>query len=179
MATLATTGCLGGGGGGGGGGEAAEITVTADAFEDGGSIPDKYAKSGDNVSPKLSLEGVPEEGVDGDLAVVMTDEDTDGPTIHWAMWSIPARRSVIPEGVEQTSSLLRLGNALQAENDLGTVGYTGPDPPSGETHTYKFHVYALASEIDVEAGAPASDARSAIQDADLAAEGSLEGTYGG
>ncbi len=176
-ATVATAGCLGGGGGGGGG-EQASIGVTSEAFDDGGSIPQVHTRDGENVSPVLSIDDVPENAAGGGTALVMTDQTTSEPTYHWVLWNLRVSRGVIPEDISRGESILTLGNANQATNYDDVVGYTGPNPPEGESHTYRFTVHALGSSIDAEGGDPAGEVASAIEGASIAS-GSLEGTYGG
>jgi Raf kinase inhibitor-like YbhB/YbcL family protein len=41
-----------------------------------------------------------------------------------------------------------MGNGgFQGINDFGHLGFSGPCPPKGETHTYFTHVYALDTEL--------------------------------
>jgi Raf kinase inhibitor-like YbhB/YbcL family protein len=42
--------------------------------------------------------------------------------------------------------------AKQGTNDMGTIGYVGPSPPSG-THRYAFKIYALDTMLNLEPGA--------------------------
>jgi Raf kinase inhibitor-like YbhB/YbcL family protein len=51
---------------------------------------------------------------------------------------------------------------VQSENGKGTVGYTGPCPPSG-THTYLMQVYALDKTTGVANGSSAADLIQAIE----------------
>ncbi len=118
-----------------------DISISSPAFEHGGAIPAKYSAEGDNVSPELVFDNVP----DGtrQLAVICHDPDaplTDGFT-HWVLYGIPADTKSIPEGG---------GDAFtEGPNDFGNQGYGGPAPPPGHnTHHYFFHVYALDTELD-------------------------------
>jgi|APHM01.1.fsa_nt_gi phospholipid-binding protein, PBP family len=70
-------GCLGDDDSSGDGGAFTDdFTVTSGAFEDGGTIPERYTADGENVSPPLTVEGLP-EGVET-LAVVVDDPDAPG-----------------------------------------------------------------------------------------------------
>ena len=50
-----------------------EFTLTSDAFTDGESIPARFTCDGDDVSPALKWQGVPDEAQS--LALIMDDPD--------------------------------------------------------------------------------------------------------
>ena len=53
--------------------------------------------------------------------------------------------------------------AVEAKNDAGTSGWTGPCPPKGSAaHHYVFTLYALTSASGVTAGMSGNDAIAAI-----------------
>lgn len=105
-------------------------------FENNGHIPSRFTCDGEDVSPQLSWEDVPDETES--FAVSVTDPDASGGEfIHWLVYNIPKEvrsfeRASLPEGVKQV------------ENDFRMRDYGGPCPPSG-THRYIFTVYALDS----------------------------------
>src|SRR5215213_11192185 len=75
----------------------ATIRLTSAAFEDGGSIPERFTCDGDDVSPPLSWAGVP-EGAKA-LALVMEDPDApDGTFVHWVLLDIPPREAALAAG---------------------------------------------------------------------------------
>ncbi|MDH5363449.1 MAG: YbhB/YbcL family Raf kinase inhibitor-like protein, partial [Aigarchaeota archaeon] len=105
-------------------------------FENNGHIPSRFTCDGEDVSPQLSWEDVPDETES--FAVSVTDPDASGGEfIHWLVYNIPKEvrsfeQASLPEGVKQV------------ENDFRMRDYGGPCPPSG-THRYIFTVYALDS----------------------------------
>ena len=106
-------------------------------FEDDGVIPSKFTCDGDNVSPQLSWENVP----DGAKSLALSVEDPDairGTFIHWLVYDLPKEVT----GFDQ-ASLPR--EARQVTNDFGKEDYGGPCPPWG-THRYIFTMYALDVE---------------------------------
>jgi len=60
-------------------------------------------------------------------------------------------------------------------NGRGEVGYSGPCPPGGE-HRYRFRLFALDAEVDLEAGATLAEVETAIADHVLALS-ELVGTF--
>ena len=44
-------------------------------------------------------------------------------------------------------------NRSTGSNSFGTIGYSGPCPPRGQTHRYFFKVYGLDAELDLAPGA--------------------------
>jgi Raf kinase inhibitor-like YbhB/YbcL family protein len=117
-----------------------KITLTSDAFSEGGDIPAVHTCVGENISPGLSWDPVP-KGVQS-LVLIMDDPDRSGETVsHWVVYDIP------PDTTGLTPSQPRIrtlsDGSLQGVNDFRTTGYTGPCPNKGEKHSYHFHLYAI------------------------------------
>ena len=146
-----------------------DMILTSPVFEDAGRLPDKYAYKSENINPPLNVEGVPESAAT--LALVVDDPDAREATgkvfDHWVVWNIDPDCSRIPEGWDV--------DALEGENGIGETGFLGFNPPDNE-HTYKFKLYALDSELDIEAGSSKETLESAM-DGKIVAEALLEGTF--
>lgn len=116
------------------------LTVTSDAFQQGGTIPAKHTCKGDDVSPPLTWTGAPE----GTKSYALVVDDPDAPDAvftHWLLYDIPADTAELPAGVRAQEKLSN--GALQGRNDFGKTGYGGPCPPPGHPHHYRFTLYAL------------------------------------
>ena len=172
---LAALGC-------GGGGRSASpfpkaslsLTVSSDAFAPMGAIPVRYTCDGDNVSPPLAWSGAP--GGTASFALVMDDPDAPrGTFVHWVLYNLPAGIQSLPEGV-LTVERLESG-ALQGGNSAGRLGYTGPCPPRGPAHRYRFSVYALDTTLPLAPGVSQSELEKAMA-GHVLARGQLVGTYG-
>ncbi len=125
--------------------------IIKSAFEDGGFIPEEYTADGRDISPPLIIENVPPKAET--LAIIVDDPDAPmGTFTHWLIWNIPADVNEISKNIEKKGNVKELNGALQGENDFNELGYMGPAPPSG-VHTYRFFVYALDGQLDLEAGA--------------------------
>ena len=115
------------------------LAMRTSAFADGKTIPAKYTRDGDNLSPPLAWSGTPP----GTRSFALIVEDPDAPNgtfYHWAMFNIPADRDGLSEGIGDSAS----GGAKFAINDFGNIGYDGPEPPIGHgTHHYHFRLAAL------------------------------------
>lgn len=123
-----------------------ELTVTSDAFNNGGTIPIQYTGKGEDISPSLNLSTISENAVS--IAIIMDDLDVPiiGTYNHWVIWNIPVQ-NVIPENIPYGTVVESLGNAVQG-NGYGKHRYRGPKPPFG-THRYQFHVFILDCELDL------------------------------
>ncbi len=136
------------------GGVAVVLTVTA-PWADGDTIPEAYRCAGPEASPEISWTGVPADAKS--LALVLVDEDAPEYT-HWVVANIdPATSALLAGSVDP--------NAVQATNSAGTIGFSGPCPPEGETHAYSLSLYALDQVLEVQNG----DDGAAMQDAIYAA----------
>jgi Raf kinase inhibitor-like YbhB/YbcL family protein len=128
--------------------ETATIKIGSPAFQEGGMIPERYSCYGDNISPPLSWEGVP-EGTKS-MALIVDDPDAPGGTfVHWVLYDLPADLEGLPENLPSGKGLPIGGE--EGINSTNQTGYTGPCPPSG-THRYFFKVYALDEKLKLPAG---------------------------
>jgi len=120
--------------------DAGELTLASPDFENGGVIPKRFTRYGENRQPPLLFANVPPEAAS--LAVMVEDPDAPkGTFTHWIVFNLDPKLS----GVVENSSL---EGAQQGLNDAGRIGYTGPFPPSGE-HRYFFRLYALDCRLDL------------------------------
>ena len=142
------------------------FAFTQSGVVEGEPIDSRYTCDGEDVSPALAWEGVPEGTAE--LALVMEDPDAPGGTFtHWLVYGLDPGETQLPEGADP---------ALQGTNDFGNVGYGGPCPPGGETHDYVFRLLALDQELELEEGASRDDLLGAVEGR-VVAEATLTGSY--
>jgi Raf kinase inhibitor-like YbhB/YbcL family protein len=168
---VAIAGCTSESGNKNGGGTSMKLTSTA--FDDGGTIPVQYTSNGANISPPLSWSSAP----GGTKAFAILCEDLDSPSgtfTHWIIFNIPADVTQLTEGIPTQNTLSN--GAKQGNNDFGTIGYSGPAPPSG-VHRYTFILYALDSQLNLNPGVTRGDFLKAAE-AHTLAQTRLTGRYG-
>ena len=121
-------------------------------WAEGATVGEPYKCGKADASPALQWSGVP-EGVTS-LAIVLTDDDAPD-YVHWVVANIaPTVTGIAAGGMP--------GGAVQATNSAGTVGYTGPCPPDGETHEYSLTLYALDQMLEFADGDPGTAMQEAI-----------------
>ena len=148
--------------------QAGPFTLTSSAFDQGGSIPRRYACDGQDTSPPLAWTGAP--GETRTLALVMTDPDANG-FVHWVFFNVAASASGgIPAGFSESPD-----GPAQGKNSFGRVGYGGPCPPSG-THRCVFRLLALDAALPL-AGTPSARQVLDAADGHILAEAKLTATY--
>jgi Raf kinase inhibitor-like YbhB/YbcL family protein len=129
------------------------MTISSPAFEDGGTIPERYTREGGNMRPTLQFKDVP-AGAQS-LVLIMDNPDApQGPFTHWIVYNLsPATREL---NGNVTPTMLR-----QGRNDYGQDSYSGPKSPSGE-HRHFFRLYALDSQLEITHGASRLDVEEAM-----------------
>lgn len=132
------------------------LKLWTDAFTEGGPIPRKHAREGEDLAPPVQWKNAP-EGTQS-FAMIMEDPDApDGAFTHWIRYDLPADSEGMPEGDADVGK--------QGRNDFQIVGYGGPHPPPrhGE-HRYFFRLYALdVDSVGLEEGANAQQVQAAIE----------------
>src|SRR6476469_494608 len=75
---------------------AAKLSVTSSAFQQGQSIPAKYTCDGENISPPLKWTDAPT--ATKSFALISDDPDAPmGTWVHWVVYSIPAATTELAE----------------------------------------------------------------------------------
>ncbi len=149
----------------------AMVLVSA-AFLAGESIPTRYSLYGENLSPDLTWDKVPEST--RSFALICRDPDAPSGTFyHWVVFDIPDSVRSLPEGLGQDASVPSGGT--QGTNSFRQVGYDGPKPPAG-THRYYFDMYALDEVLALDQTATAGLLLKAIK-GHVLAQASLMGKY--
>ncbi len=127
----------------------AQSTFTLKSKEIGGQATNKqvfkgFGCTGENISPELYWENVPE----GTRSFAVTMYDPDAPTgsgfWHWVVFDIPADARELKSDAGNLSRNLAPAGCIQSVTDFGQPGYGGPCPPEGHGfHTYLITLYAL------------------------------------
>lgn len=122
-------------------GEVPSFPVTSTDLAEGAKISEPQL-GGNDVSPQLKWENLPE----GTKSIAITCYDPDAPTAagfwHWAVFNIDPATTEIPTGGSDN-----IPGATTLKGDSGIRGYYGPKPPEGHgPHRYLFAVHALDVE---------------------------------
>ena len=131
------------------------MEITSSAFTETDFMPARYTCDGENISPPLGWEGVPQEAE----SLVLLCEDIDsveGIWSHWVVYRIPPSQQGLEEDLDlsrESSSSGRPSDMLEGKNDFGEIGYGGPCPSDGKAHRYRFRLLALKEPLDLPAGA--------------------------
>jgi hypothetical protein len=143
------------------------LELISPAFEQGRPIPRKYSCEGDNASPPLSWSTPPE----GTRSLALIVHDPDAPTgdfTHWVAWAIDPGAGGLAEGEHPPA---------EGANGFGENGYGGPCPPPGHgAHRYQHELFALDTELDLEAESSREQLEDAMEGHVLGG-GELLGTY--
>jgi len=154
------------------GGKNMDIIIKSPAFVPGGKIPGKYTCDGMDISPPLTWT----QGPEGTKTFALICDDPDAPMgtwVHWVLFNLPADITEFRENVPPERELE--SGAKQGMNDFRKIGYGGPCPPGG-VHRYFFKLYALDTEINLEAGATKEELLKAME-GHILAEGQIIGRY--
>mgnify|MGYP001266242057 CR=1 FL=1 len=135
------------------------MQITSNAFKNQDTIPDKYTCQGQNINPPFNISEVPNEA----KSLVLVVEDPDAPTgtwIHWTLWNIDPKTTIIYEDDIPT-------NAVEGTTSFGKPGWGGPCPPSG-THRYFFKLFALNTMLNIPATSTIAELSKAMEGHTLA-----------
>ena len=121
-------------------------------------LPDRTALNGldchgPNTSPALDWGGAPANTQS--YAIVFDDYEARGGDgfVHWVMYNIPAAATHLDENAGAAGIDLA-GGGRNAYNDFLRRDYSGPCPPEGPPHKYRFTIYALDMPSIDDAGTP-------------------------
>jgi len=124
------------------------MTLSAPDIHPGKPMPQTYAATGKDISPKLNWSA----GPPGTKSFVLLMEDPDGggttPIVHWLAYNIPPEIHALTHAMRNIGDPASPLGLLQGWNDHGSVGYSGPRPPVGApAQHYVFQIFALDSVL--------------------------------
>lgn len=134
------------------------MVVRSPAFVHEGVIPSKYTCDGDNCSPPLAIDGVPQNTAS--LVLIVDDHDVptairpDGVWDHWVVFNMPPTTSRIGEGAAPAG--------IAGISTSNRLTYGGPCPPDGE-HRYFFKIYALDTVLRLSQGSTKHEVLQAME----------------
>ncbi len=123
------------------------MNIISSAFQEGKSIPAKYAyqgvEGGKNISLPFTWTEVP--GNTKSLALSIIDPHPVAKNwVHWFIVNIPKDITALTEG---SSGKTMPKGSKELFNTYGSLGYGGPEPPKGSgAHPYVTTLYALNVE---------------------------------
>lgn len=156
--------------------EKMSFLLTSTALVNGDPIPVQYTCQGEDVSPPLQWEGLPEETAS--LVLIVDDPDAPDPKapkmtwVHWVLYNLPPGAIGLEEGV-MTENLPT--GTRQGLNDWKRTGYGGPCPPIGR-HRYFHKLYALDTVL-TGLDHPTKAQVEAAMKGHIVAKAELVGTY--
>ncbi len=151
----------------------ASITVTSPSFAEGARIPVDHTCDGKELIPELVLSSPPENTKS--LVLFVEDPDAPGGTfVHMVAFNVSPDLRKLTSGTELTNAG---ENARFGLNDFNVAHYSGPCPPRGEAHRYRFRVVALDTVLNLPEGTPRGQIDEAI-DGHIIGEGYLTGHFG-
>src|SRR5579862_7903656 len=124
--------------------ELASITVTSPAFTEGTRIPVDETCDGKDLMPEIVLSSPP----DNTKSLLLLVEDPDAPNgtfTHMTAFNLSPDLRKLPGGTDlgpQAGTDARFG-----VNDFQVTRYSGPCPPKGEVHRYRWRVLAIDTTI--------------------------------
>ena len=140
------------------------MKITSPAFKNNELMPAKYTCDGEDISPPLGIENIP----DGTKTLALICDDPDAPVgnwVHWVVFDI----EVVGEIKENSIP------GKQGINDFRRKNYGGPCPPSG-THRYFFKIYALDTKLGLNEGISKKELEKSMK-AHIMQEAQLVGLY--
>lgn len=151
------------------------LSVTSEAWPDGGEIPMHYSGVGDNKSPAFefhwSLAGNAANAPENlqSYAVIFHDIEnstnkTATDTLHWSAFNIPGTAKGLPEGLDKGDlpDGTRNGPGIAQRGD-NPGAYFGPGAGVGPFHHYVFEFYALDTKLDLPAKTTREDLIKAME----------------
>ena len=142
----------------------AALRLSSTAFAHDEDLPARYTADGQDVSPPLSWDGVP----DGTRELVLICDDPDaeaGLLTLWVVYGIPPDAKGLDEAVPGDTVIDEPVPLLQGLNEFDESGYRGPEVDVEEgPHRIFFRLFALDEELDLPPGVTRREVRQAAKD---------------
>lgn len=140
--------------------EIAEVHVDSPQLRDGEPLPREFTCKGKGASPPLRWSAEPLRDAKS-IAVVIDDNSASGAAVHWVIYNIDPRTTVLGEDAASSPP----PGSSQARVTGGKAGYQPPCQPKGN---YRVSVYLLNGRVPVKGDATLRDVLQGIADQTIA-----------
>jgi Raf kinase inhibitor-like YbhB/YbcL family protein len=156
--------------------QVSSITVTSPAFAEGARIPVDHTCDGKDLIPDVVLSSPPENTKS--LILLVDDPDASSGTFtHMVLFNVSPEARKIGSANDPSGTPTGAGDAARfGLNDFQVARYSGPCPPKGEGHRYRFRVIALDIASNLPEGASKGQVDEAM-DGHIIGEGTLTGHF--
>jgi phosphatidylethanolamine-binding protein (PEBP) family uncharacterized protein len=135
------------------------FSISSPAWSDAGTIPAQFGCGGADVSPPITITGVPE----GTAELLLVASDVASPSSpRWIVADIDPATVRFDQGATPTG-------AVEVVNSTGSPRWAGPCPDPGTTTILQLRLYALSQPSGLTADSETSAIRPAIATATAAA----------
>ena len=151
------------------------MQISSTAFDHNQPIPEQFTCDGQDISPELEWDGLPDGA--RSLALVVDDPDAPDPKapkmtwVHWVLYNIPPRLG----GLSESAAAGLPEGVQEGVNNWEKTGYGGPCPPTGR-HRYFFKLYALDTVLQ-DLNEPTKDQLLEAMEGHILDKAELVGTY--
>lgn len=153
------------------------LSLTSNAFKEGGSMPSRYTCDGKGLSPSFTIEGVPEGtkslalvGVDPDIPQAAKTALGADAFVHLVAYDIPSGTRMIGEG-DMAGTF-----GLNSSNKAAFAPLCPPPQYEPKEHRYIFTLYAIDRELSFRSAPQYAELMQAMEGAVLASS-TLMGKY--
>ncbi|MFI6482059.1 YbhB/YbcL family Raf kinase inhibitor-like protein [Nonomuraea sp. NPDC050663] len=149
--------------------EIALINVKSSEFRQGGALPLEYTCQGSLGSPPLNWSSKPLPKAKT-FAVVVDDYSSTSQAVHWIIYNIDARTTVLAPGIPAEGAKPNdvPPGSKQARLANGKRGYNPPCPESDGKGNFRFSVYALSDQLELSESTPLAEILQGIADLTIA-----------
>lgn len=139
--------------------------LSSSNFANGAAIPDSCSCKASSVqsSPQLQWKNAPS----GTASFALIADDPDAIPVagytwdHWILYNIPATNSSLASGHQ--NAMKYPAGTRAGKTSFGDTLYGGPCPPTGQTHTYHFRLFALNKSLSFSMAPTSAQLRNAMK----------------
>lgn len=114
-------------------------------------LPERYARDGENISPPLEWGDLPTGTKELLVLFESVTPATQEPFAQWILYGIGAERQGLPEGFHKKRE--PEDGLAHGRNDVGNIGYDGPQGTISQTIHLRFRLLALDEPLGLGPGA--------------------------
>jgi len=127
------------------------VRLSSPAILQDNRLPERYSRDGENVSPPLEWGDVPSAAKELLVLFENVTPATEEPFAQWILYGVGTDRQGLPERFHQKRE--PGDGLLHGQNDVGNLGYDGPQGTISATIHLRFRLLALDEPLGLDPGA--------------------------